>query len=165
MALGLKSEVGASAVPISFARPSEYCLEYGYNSRVELRRGRFDEPSSCLRSRHCVAVLTARCHCIVCIRYGDNPGKKRDHIGTESVRVATTVHSFVMVPHDACDLRIVLHVRKDALADRRMVFHLAALFLGEWADLLEDPGGQTDFPDVVEEPAEVGELLLPLRET
>ena len=65
-----------------------------------------------------------------------------------------------MVADDRRDLGIGVDVGEDALADLRVPLHLTPLLEGERAWLLEQAGRQADLADVVDEAAEVGELLL-----
>ena len=66
---------------------------------------------------------------------------------------------------DRCDLRVLVHVSEDALADRRVLLHVAALLERERSRLLEKPGWQADLADVVNESAEVRLIADLVRES
>jgi hypothetical protein len=61
--------------------------------------------------------------------------------------------------YDGRDLRILSDVSEYALANRRMLLHLAALIQRQSAWLLEQAWRESDFPDVVHQAAEVCHLL------
>ena len=95
---------------------------------------------------------------------GDARGGRNGCAG-QAVGVAAPVDPFVVVPDDLRDLGVVVHVREDALADHRVLLHLPPLFRRQRSRLLDDTRSDSDLSDVVEEPAEVRELLLLLVET
>ena len=63
------------------------------------------------------------------------------------------------MPHDLGDLGVVVHLRQDALPDRRVFLHLPALLERERAGLLQEAGGESDLADVVDKTAEVRHVL------
>jgi hypothetical protein len=66
----------------------------------------------------------------------------------------------MMVTHDTSDLSVVIDIRKDALADRGVLFHPPALFKRQGSRLLEKTSRKAHLPDVVDKAAKVGKLLL-----
>src|SRR5262249_7418481 len=70
-----------------------------------------------------------------------------------------------MVSNDSRDLRVVVDLGENALADLGMRFHKTPLFERQGAGLLEETRGQTDLSDVVHESAEMYELLLSFGKT
>ena len=79
---------------------------------------------------------------------------------SETIRIAHPIDSLMMVADDLGDFRIVLHLRKDPLADRGVLLHLLALLKGQRTRLLEQTWRESDLSDVVNKPAEVRQLLL-----
>src|SRR5918996_6345017 len=75
------------------------------------------------------------------------------------------VDAFVMMADNGCDFEIALDLRQDPLADGRVLFHHLALFKSQGPRLLEQARGEADLSDVVDEPREVGEFLIPLGKT
>src|ERR1051326_2243835 len=69
----------------------------------------------------------------------------------------------MVVPHDAGDLAVVVHVLEDALPDDRVLLHVAPLLEREGARLLEQARGQADLADVVNKPTQMDDLLFLLR--
>ena len=61
----------------------------------------------------------------------------------------------MVVADDRCNLRVLVHVSEDALADCRVLLHLTALLERECARLLEEAWRQTDLANVVHEATEV----------
>src|SRR6266540_6655939 len=66
----------------------------------------------------------------------------------------------MVVADDPRDLLVVLYLRKDPFTDSGVLLHLPTLVERQWAGLLEQPRREPNFPDVVDEPAQVGKLLL-----
>ncbi len=69
-----------------------------------------------------------------------------------------------MVANDGRDLRVLVDVAEDPLADRRVLLHLPTLVERERTGLLEETGREPDLADVVHEPAQVRVLLHLSRE-
>ena len=86
-------------------------------------------------------------------------------VAVQTVRIAHAVDPLVMGPDDVSDLRIVVDVAEDPLADLGVLLHLPALLEGQRPRLLEEAGRQADLADVVNEATEMDELLLLLRQT
>ena len=76
------------------------------------------------------------------------------------VGISHAVDALVMGAHDVGDLRVVVDVAEDPLADLGVLLHLPALLEGQRARFLEQAGRQPDLSDVVDEAAKVDELLL-----
>ena len=70
-----------------------------------------------------------------------------------------------MRPDDVRDLRVVVDVPEDPLADFGVLLHLPALLERQRPGLLEQARGEPDLADVVYEAAEVDELLLLLGQS
>ena len=91
--------------------------------------------------------------------------EQRDLVADETVGIALPVHSFVMVPDDLGDLGVVVHVRKDSLADHGVLLHLPPFIKRECARLLEQAGWEPNLADVVNEAAQMSKLDLVRRQT
>src|SRR6266566_3834116 len=70
-----------------------------------------------------------------------------------------------MRPDDIGDLRVVVDVTEDPLADLGVLFHLPALLERQGPGLLEQTSGETDLADVMYEATEVDELLFLSRQS
>ena len=57
--------------------------------------------------------------------------------------------------HNSCNVGIVFDLRQNALADDRMLLHLATLLQRECSGLLQKSWGETNFANIVNEAAEV----------
>ena len=57
----------------------------------------------------------------------------------ESIRVALSIDSLVVMPDDRRDLGVFVDVGQDALSDRRMFLHLATLVESESTRFLQEP--------------------------
>src|SRR5829696_2656072 len=65
-----------------------------------------------------------------------------------------------MVPHDLRDLCVVVDVCENSLADYGVLLHHPPLFERQSAGLFENPRRKSHLPDVVNEAAQMGQLLL-----
>ena len=64
----------------------------------------------------------------------------------QTIGIALAVDALVVVAHDRRDLRVLVDVREDSLADRGVLLHLTALLERQRAWLLEKPGGRPILP-------------------
>ena len=64
----------------------------------------------------------------------------------EAVRIPLTVPPFVVMANDPRDLRVVLDLREDSLADLGVRLHDAPLGERQCSGLLEKPGGSPILP-------------------
>ena len=71
----------------------------------------------------------------------------------------------MVMADDRCDLRVLVNVRENTLADRRVFLHLAPLLERERSGFLEKPGWQADLADVVHKSAEVRLVTDLIRQT
>ncbi len=82
-----------------------------------------------------------------------------DGLRAEPVRVTLAVDALMVKSHHHRDLGVLVDMPKDALPDGRVFLHLAALLERQRTRFLEEAWRQTNFSDVVNEPAEIGMLL------
>ena len=87
---------------------------------------------------------------------------------SKAVGIPLAVDALMMVADDRRDLRVLVDVRQDSLADRGVLLHLAPLLERERTGLLEQARWQADLADVVNEAAEVrlvsnSQLRSPMR--
>jgi len=75
------------------------------------------------------------------------------------------INALVVVTDDPRNLGIVINLREDPLADRRMLFHLTPLCQRERARFFEQAWRQADLPYVMNESAEVHQSLVRLAES
>src|SRR5258707_4368562 len=66
----------------------------------------------------------------------------------------------MVMTDDRCDLGVGVDIGQNSFANLRMALHLAPLVKRKRSRLFEESSGQTDLANVVDQPAEVGELLL-----
>ena len=130
-------------------------FERGHDTCVELTFNRLSEPQPRDSARHGITIGPIRGHRVVRVGHGDDARHKRDVLVGASIWVALAVDPLVMVTDDRRDLRVLVDVGEDSLADRRVLLHLASLFEGERARLLQKPRRQPDLADVVNEAAEI----------
>ena len=76
-----------------------------------------------------------------------------------------SIHPLMVVPDDLRDFLIVVHIRKDPLTNRRMLFHLTALLKRESAFFFKESWSESNLSNVVDQTAQMCQLLLILRET
>src|SRR5688572_14484703 len=70
------------------------------------------------------------------------------------------VHPLMVMANYPGDLLVVLYIRKDPLPNDGMLFHSSTLVQCQGARLLEQASRKTHFADVMNEPAQMYELLL-----
>jgi hypothetical protein len=126
-----KPKLGVLSEAIRLAGGSQNRFERGDDRSVELTLHGLGETETCDPTRHRIPVRTVRSHGVVCIRHGDDLGKKRDFCGAEAVGIPGAVYPFVVMSNDRSDLGIGLDVGKDSFADYGMVFHMSPLFKSE----------------------------------
>ena len=68
------------------------------------------------------------------------------------------------MPNDLGNLRIVVNLRENALANNRVLFHLPSLLKRERPWFFQQTRWQTDLPDVVHQSAHVRQPLLFVRQ-
>src|SRR5581483_4826635 len=76
-----------------------------------------------------------------------------------------SVDPCMVMPDDRRDLCVRVNVRKDRFPDLGVTLHLTPFLKGERSGLIEEAGGKTDLPDVVNEAAQVGKRLLLITQT
>ena len=81
----------------------------------------------------------------------------------DPIRIAHAIDALVMRANDVCDLRVVVDVAEDPLADLGVLLHLPTLLESQWTGLLEQASGKPDLANVVHEAAEVDEFLVVVR--
>ena len=129
------------------------------NRGVELGPNRLREAHAGDPARQCVTVRAVGRHRVVRVGDADDPPEEGDLVAWQSVRVAHPVDALVMSSDDVCDLRVVVDVAQDPFADLGMLLHLPALLEGQRTRLLKQAGRKPDLADVMNESAEVDELL------
>ena len=85
--------------------------------------------------------------------------ENRDLVAGQSVGVTVSVNPLVVMPDDTGDLRVGLDLPEDVFPDRRVILHQSTLFERERTHLLEQTCRQPDLADVMNESAQVRELL------
>ena len=78
------------------------------------------------------------------------------------IRITSAIHPFVVMSHNARDFGIVLDLRKNSLADDRVLFHLPSLIQRQRASLFEKAGWKPDLPNVVNQAAKMRHSLFRL---
>src|SRR5262245_10879803 len=58
------------------------------------------------------------------------------------------------------NLRIVVHLGKDSLPDHGVLLHVASFFKSQSPGFFKETGWKSNFPDVVDESAQMRKLLL-----
>ncbi len=91
--------------------------------------------------------------------------RKGISIAIDAIWIAHSIDALVVRPDDVCDLRVIVDVAQDPLADFGVLLHLPAFLEGQRARLFEQARRQADLADVVHQTAEVDELLLLLRQS
>ena len=148
-------EVLAFCEPVVLVGAREDRLEGCDCGRVELAVDRLGKSETCDSTRHRVAVRPVGRHRVVGVGDRDDPRYERDVVVDETVRIALTVDSLVVMADDPSRSPSTRHVGEDALSDRRVLLHLAALLERERAGLFEESRRKADLPDVVDEATEV----------
>src|SRR6266545_7922495 len=69
-----------------------------------------------------------------------------------------------MMPNNPRDLGVVVYFGQNLLTDRSVLLHLASFLERKSAGLLESPGGESDFSDVMNEAAHMNECLFFFRQ-
>ena len=118
------------------------------------------EAKPCHTARHRVPVRPVGCHRVVRVRDGDDARNERDVLVAESVRISLAVDSLMVMADDSGDLRVLVDIGEDSLADRRVLLHLAAFLECQSSGFLEQTGRESDLPDVVNEAGNERALLL-----
>jgi hypothetical protein len=91
-----------------------------------------------------------RCHRIVRVSHGDDPGEQRYLVSDQFVRITVSVDTLMMMTHDRGDFGIVVDVRKDAFADFAMSLHHPPLIECQRSGLFEDAWWQPYLADIVD---------------
>jgi hypothetical protein len=76
---------------------------------------------------HRITVRSIRRHGVVSVSDGKDLRDNGDFCANQTIGVAVSVDTFVVVPNDPGDLRIRIDVREDSFADLCVPFHCAAL--------------------------------------
>src|SRR5215207_631085 len=156
--LDVKRKIHPGAVFL--ACTSEDSLEGGNDVCVELAFDGLSEAQPRHSTRHGVSIRPVGCHRVVRIGYSDDSGEKRNLVPRDSIRVTRPIDALVVMANYLGDLEIVIHLCQDPLADLRVLLHLPTLFERQGTRLFEEPRRKTDFPDVMDEPAKMRQLLL-----
>ncbi len=120
-------------------------------------RGSFQLRAGLLH-RHGLPVGAIGGHGAERIRDGDDPGLERDRGAHEALRVARPIPALVVVQHRIGERRHGGHLAQQARADHRVQANLAPFVLVQRARLEQDPLGDGDLTDVVQQRAEAQTL-------
>jgi len=85
--------------------------------------------------RHGVSIGALGGHRVIRIGNRDDSRDKRNLVLDEAVWVAAPIDALVMMADDTGDFGVILDIRKDALPDYSVLFHLASLVSTEWSRL------------------------------
>src|SRR6266850_7735455 len=102
-------------------------------------------------ARERLAVRTGRGHRLESVGDRDDLRRQWDVVPGGAVRVTGAVVAFVVREHDRAHALEVRYVREQVGADERVEPHLDPLLLSEPLGLAQDPVGDADLADVVEE--------------
>jgi hypothetical protein len=94
----------------------------------------------------------------------DNPCEQRNRVTTQSVRVAASVHAFVMMPNDRAHQSQRAESGAEAVADHCVVLDERSLTRREGAPLLQHAARDANLPDIVKIAASVQRCDLLLAE-
>ena len=153
------------AHPVGLVSRCENRLESRNNRRIELTLHRLRKTQTRYSTRKRVAVRPIGRHRVVGIGDRNDPRQQRNLVSAQSVRIAMAVDSLVVMADDVGDLLVIVDLAQDLLADLRVLLHLPPLLERQRPRLLEQPCGQPDLADVVDEPTKMRQSLLLLAET
>jgi len=139
--------LASCSVPVG--GPDEYRFKGSDYSSVELTLDALGQSKPRYLTWHCITIGALRGHCVVGVSDSKDSRQKRDLFANKTVRIASAINPLMMVPDDACDFCVVLNVGKDALADYRVLLHLATLFEAQRPWLLKQTGREANLSDVM----------------
>ncbi len=156
-------EVGLLAVAEGDVLALEQLDEDLDEARVELLAGDPPQLLDRLVAGDRRAVGVARGHHVVGVGDGDDPRQLGDRVPFEAARIALAVDPLVVGEDDLGDRPVAVQRGDHARALLRMAADQHPVFVGQRHVRLEDPVGEDELADVVQQRGDVDQLLLAAR--
>ena len=144
--------------------PSSSSMKISTKRGVELFAGDPAQLDDRVVAGHRRAVGVARGHHVVGVGDGDDPRQLGDFVALEAARIAFAVDPLVVGEDDLRDRAVAVERGDDAGALLRVALDQHPVLVGERHVGLEDPVGEDELADVVQQRGDVDELLLLARE-
>ncbi len=103
---------------------SEDRLERSDDGGIELAIDRLSETEAGDSTRHRIAVRSIRGHCVVSVGDGDDARDEWYCLLAQAVGISLTIDTLVVETHNGRDLRVLVDMPEDPLADGRVLLHL-----------------------------------------